>query len=141
MVGHGASSSGLFYIANVYYDRSSRRSLFLNKGLIRVLPIRSLMFFILCSGNISIPPTINFWSEIYLIGSLLGFDTLIILVFPIGSFLGVVFTIIIYSYTQHGKMVFGRGGVTTLIGRETLLILLHIIPLYLFFLNIGVVFE
>jgi len=140
MVGHGVSSSGLFFIANAYYERRSSRSLFLNKGLIRILPIGSLIFFILTRGNISVPPTINFWSEIYLIGSLLGFDTIIILIFPVGSFLGVVFRILMYSYIQHGRILFLTNRAVTFIGREILLIVLHILPLYMFFLNISVVF-
>jgi NADH-ubiquinone oxidoreductase chain 4 len=60
IVGHGASSSGLFYIVNVYYDRRSSRSMFLNKGLIGVLPLGRLILFLLCRGNISVPPSINF---------------------------------------------------------------------------------
>jgi NADH-quinone oxidoreductase subunit M len=139
-VGHGLSSSGLFFIANVYYDRSSSRSLFFNKGLVGVLPIGRLMFFILCRGNISVPPTINFWSEIYLIGSILGYDTFIMLVFPVGSFLGVVFTMLIYSYTQHGKTFFSTNGSFTITRRELLIIQLHIFPLYLLFLEIDVIF-
>jgi hypothetical protein len=73
-------------------------------------------------------------------GSLLGFDMLMIVVFPIGSFLGVVFTIIIYSYTQHGKIAVLIGRVITLTRREILIIVLHAIPLYLFFLKIETLF-
>jgi len=140
IIGHGVSSSGLFYIANIYYERRVRRRIFLNKGLVRVLPIGSLIFFLLCSGNISVPPTINFWSEIYLMGAILGFDTFIIFVFPVGSFLGVVFTILMYSYTQHGKIVVSTHRALILTRREVLIMVLHIIPLYLVFLRIDVLF-
>ena len=38
LISHGLRSSGLFYIVNLYYERSGRRLLFLNKGIVRNLP-------------------------------------------------------------------------------------------------------
>ena len=38
IVSHGLCSSGLFYIVNLYYKRTKRRLLFLNKGILRLLP-------------------------------------------------------------------------------------------------------
>jgi len=140
ILGHGLSSSGLFLIANTYYERSSRRRIFLNRGLVGVFPVGSLIFFLLCGGNFSVPPTVNFWAEICLIGSILGFDTFIMLVFPIGSFLGVIFTMLIFSYTQHGKRTYSSNGFLALLNREVLVILLHVLPLYFLFVNIGVLF-
>ena len=34
IISHGLCSSGIFYIVNIYYLRSGRRLLFLNKGII-----------------------------------------------------------------------------------------------------------
>jgi NADH-ubiquinone oxidoreductase chain 4 len=58
------------------------------------------------AANIAAPPTINLASEIFLIMRILSYDTAIILVFPVGSFLGAVFTLFIFSYSQHGKSYF-----------------------------------
>jgi len=68
IISHGISSSGLFCIVNMYYERLGRRSFFLNKGLILVLPIFSMIIFMLCAANISAPPTINLLSEIFFNG-------------------------------------------------------------------------
>lgn len=38
IISHGICSSGLFYIVNFYYDRSSSRLLILNKGIINYIP-------------------------------------------------------------------------------------------------------
>jgi len=38
IISHGLCSSGIFFIVNLYYERSGRRLLFLNKGMIRNLP-------------------------------------------------------------------------------------------------------
>lgn len=42
MVSHGLCSSGLFCLANISYERCLSRSLYLNKGLLRVIPSLSL---------------------------------------------------------------------------------------------------
>jgi len=38
IISHGLCSSGLFYMVNIYYSRSIRRLLVLNKGIISKLP-------------------------------------------------------------------------------------------------------
>lgn len=42
MVGHGLCSSGLFCVLGLVYNRSLTRSLYLNKGIINIIPIRRL---------------------------------------------------------------------------------------------------
>lgn len=42
IIGHGLCSSGLFYIVNIYYIKSHRRIIFLNKGMITILPVYSI---------------------------------------------------------------------------------------------------
>jgi len=42
IISHGLCSSGLFCLANIAYERSGRRRLFLNKGLINLIPRLSL---------------------------------------------------------------------------------------------------
>jgi len=39
IISHGLCSSGIFYIVNLYYERSGRRLLFLNKGIVRNLQL------------------------------------------------------------------------------------------------------
>lgn len=102
IIGHGISSSGLFCIVNMYYERSGRRRFYVNKGLLLLAPLFSLFLFMLRAANIAAPPTINLLSEIYLIARIMGYDMSMVLVFSVGSFLGAVFTIFMYSYSQHG---------------------------------------
>jgi len=65
MVSHGISSSGLFCFVNILYERLGRRSIFMRKGIINLIPLFSLILFMLCSSNISAPPSINLLSEIF----------------------------------------------------------------------------
>jgi NADH-ubiquinone oxidoreductase chain 4 len=129
ILGHGLASSGLFCALNIYYERTGRRRFYLNKGLILILPGFCLIFFILCGANIAAPPTINLLAEIYLMARIFSYDKLILLVFPLGSFLGAVFRIFLFSFSQHGKRLNSLGSYCE--GRvvEYLSFVLHIIPL------------
>ena len=131
MVRHGLSSSGLFCIVNMYYERFSSRRIFMNKGIIMILPSFRLLMFLLCASNISAPPTINLLSEIFLIYRVIQYSPYIILLFPIGSFLGAVFTFYLFSFTQHGKIFNIIYGFFPINSREYHCILLHLIPINL----------
>lgn len=141
LIAHGLRSSGLFCIVNIYYERSLRRRMFLNKGLIIVFPILAFLIFILCAANIAAPPSINLLSEIILIIRLIKLDYLIIIVFPLGSFLGAVFTLFIFSYTQHGNLYFSNYRFLLSNFREYHILMLHIFPLNYLFLRATLFLE
>lgn len=105
MVRHGLASSGLFCIVNIYYERSGRRRMYLNKGLVSVLPLFTIFVFILAAANIAAPPTINLLSEIFLMVRILKFDYVMLFIFPLASYMGAVFTLFFFSFSQHGKSV------------------------------------
>lgn len=61
---HGFVSSGLFICAGgVLYDRSSTRLITYYRGIAQVMPLFSILFFILCLGNCGVPLTLNFVGE------------------------------------------------------------------------------
>jgi len=61
---HGFVSSGLFICAGgVLYDRSHTRLITYYRGITQMMPIFSIIFFILCLGNCGAPLTINFIGE------------------------------------------------------------------------------
>ena len=61
---HGFVSSGLFICAGgVLYDRSGTRSIAYYKGMAQMMPLFSILFFILCLGNCGTPLTLNFIGE------------------------------------------------------------------------------
>lgn len=61
---HGFVSSGLFICAGgVLYDRSSTRLITYYRGMAQVMPIFSVLFFILSLGNSGTPLTLNFIGE------------------------------------------------------------------------------
>jgi NADH-ubiquinone oxidoreductase chain 4 len=61
---HGFVSSGLFICAGgVLYDRSSTRLITFYRGMAQIMPIFSIIFFLLCLGNCGVPLTLNFIGE------------------------------------------------------------------------------
>jgi NADH-ubiquinone oxidoreductase chain 4 len=61
---HGFVSSGLFICAGgVLYDRSSTRLITYYRGITQLMPLFSILFFILCLGNCGVPLTLNFVGE------------------------------------------------------------------------------
>jgi len=61
---HGFVSSGLFICAGgVLYDRSGTRLIYFYKGTAQVMPLFSVLFFILSLGNCGVPLTLNFVGE------------------------------------------------------------------------------
>jgi len=61
---HGFVSSGLFICAGgVLYDRSGTRLITFYRGIAQVMPLFSILFFILSLGNCGVPITLNFIGE------------------------------------------------------------------------------
>ena len=61
---HGFVSSGLFICAGgVLYDRSATRLISFYRGTAQMMPLFSILFFILSLGNCGVPLTLNFVGE------------------------------------------------------------------------------
>lgn len=61
---HGFVSSGLFIcVGGVLYDRSGTRLIPFYRGIAQIMPIFSILFFILCLANCGVPLTLNFVGE------------------------------------------------------------------------------
>lgn len=135
ILAHGLCSSGLFCLANISYERTSRRRIYINKGLINLIPNLSLWWFLLCSRNISAPPSLNLIREILLINSLIFYDSSLILILFILIFLRAAYSLFLYSYTQHGKLNSGLFSFYQIQYREYLLLFLHWVPLNLLILK------
>nr|ALO77104.1 NADH deshydrogenase subunit 4 [Eurypogon sp. EUR01] len=134
MVAHGLCSSGLFCLANFSYERIMSRSIFLNKGFINIMPSMAMWWFLLCSSNMAAPPSLNLIGELFLLSSLImwNFYLMIILIFL--SFFGAVYSLYLYSFTQHGCMFSGMYSFSLNYVREFLLVFLHWFPLNLLFM-------
>lgn len=63
-IAHGFVSSGLFIcVGGILYDRSGTRMIYFYRGLTQLMPLFSILFFILALGNCGAPLTLNFIGE------------------------------------------------------------------------------
>nr|ALO70590.1 NADH deshydrogenase subunit 4 [Gyrohypnus fracticornis] len=135
MMAHGLCSSGLFCLANISYERLLSRSLFLNKGLINIMPSMSLWWFLLSSSNMAAPPSLNLLAEIMLINSLVSWSYYCMIMLSLMSFFSAVYSLYLYAYSQHGKIYSGLYSFSMGVNREYLLLFLHWFPLNLLVLK------
>nr|YP_010478289.1 NADH dehydrogenase subunit 4 [Nesophrosyne sp. 29 GMB-2012]UVI59733.1 NADH dehydrogenase subunit 4 [Nesophrosyne sp. 29 GMB-2012] len=128
MLGHGFCSSGLFYMANMLYTRTLSRSFYLNKGLMTYIPSSSLVWFLLCSFNMSCPPSLNFISEFMILISIMSFWSYSLYWFALISFMCACFSYYLYSYSFHGVYhnMYSFSMITVM---EYLCVFMHLIPL------------
>nr|ALO70603.1 NADH deshydrogenase subunit 4 [Staphylinidae sp. 2 EF-2015] len=135
MLAHGLCSSGLFCLANINYERLLSRSLFLNKGLINLLPSISLWWFLLSSSNMAAPPSFNLVGEVMLINSLISWHWISLIFLSLMSFFSAAYSLYLYSFSQHGKLSMSIYSFSMGTMREFLLLMLHWIPLNLIILK------
>nr|YP_009709672.1 NADH dehydrogenase subunit 4 [Dorcus ursulus]QEX51691.1 NADH dehydrogenase subunit 4 [Dorcus ursulus] len=135
MVAHGLCSSGLFCLANISYERLGSRSLYLNKGLINLMPSMSLWWFLLSSSNMAAPPSLNLMGEIMLINSLVSWSFLSMIFLSLISFFSAAYSLFLYAYSQHGKLYSGMYSLSMGNVREYLLLFLHWFPLNIIILK------
>nr|AWN56320.1 NADH dehydrogenase subunit 4 [Nephaspis sp. DPP-2018] len=138
MVAHGLCSSGLFFLVNINYERFYSRSLYLNKGILNLAPSLSMFWFLLISSNMAAPPSLNLLSEIMLINSLLSYSMFFIFFIIIISFFSAVYSLYLFSFSQHGKLsvLFSFLNINI---REYLVLFLHWIPLNILLLKSDLV--
>nr|AWB98506.1 NADH dehydrogenase subunit 4 [Anopheles darlingi]AWB99143.1 NADH dehydrogenase subunit 4 [Anopheles darlingi] len=135
MIAHGLCSSGLFCLANISYERMGSRSLLINKGLLNFMPTLSLWWFLLCSGNMAAPPTLNLLGEISLLNSIVGWSWITMIMLTFLSFFSAAYSLYLFAYSQHGKIYSGVHFFSVGSVREFSLLMLHWLPLNLLILK------
>nr|AWB98051.1 NADH dehydrogenase subunit 4 [Anopheles albitarsis] len=135
MIAHGLCSSGLFCLANISYERMGSRSLLINKGLLNFMPTLSLWWFLLCSGNMAAPPTLNLLGEISLLNSIVAWSWVSMIMLTFLSFFSAAYSLYLFAYSQHGKVYSGVYFFSVGTVREFSLLMLHWVPLNILILK------
>nr|YP_009093871.1 NADH dehydrogenase subunit 4 [Marisa cornuarietis]AIT57579.1 NADH dehydrogenase subunit 4 [Marisa cornuarietis] len=140
MIAHGFCSSSLFALANYTYEKTHTRSLFTTKGLLLTLPILSLWWFLFSTINMAAPPSINLLSEIMMFSSLMLFFKYLILCLMLMSFLAAVYSMYVYTATQHGGNPKFMVPYSNFNNTSSTLLILHWIPVNFFILKTHLFF-
>lgn len=140
IIGHGLCSSGLFCVLGLNYNRSLRRRIYLNKGIIILIPSCRLWWFMFCSGNLSFPPTLNLPGEVILFISLLRWSKSLCVLIALFGTVSSIYRIYLFSFTQQGvnSNYFSFAQFSL---RESLIIFLHWVPLNFLILDLSLFFS
>jgi NADH-quinone oxidoreductase subunit M len=77
MLSHGLVSPSLFFLIDVLFKRYGSRILGYHSGLIRLMPLYAMTFFVFCLANISFPGTSGFIGELLVLLALINVSTLL----------------------------------------------------------------
>lgn len=99
---HGLCSPALFSLAARVYDWSHSRRVLLRKGILRVFPLFSVFWFLMCIVNMGIPPSLNFFSEIFCVGSLVYLSVFFVVPLALICLFTGVYCIFLYRVVNHG---------------------------------------
>jgi NADH-ubiquinone oxidoreductase chain 4 len=128
---HGFVSSGLFFcIGGVLYDRTHTRLISYYRGVTQIMPLFSLLFFILCLSNMGTPLTINFIGEfLSLYGAFERLPALGILACS-SVVLSAAFTIYLYNRIAFGGSLsaYFKVNVSDLTKREFVILMSLVVP-------------
>jgi len=129
IIAHGLRSSALFVLANISYEITHTRRIFLTKGLLCVSPITSIWWFLFTGANIAAPPSINLLREIILISSILSYSLSSILLVSLIRFFTAAYSLHIFSTTQHGQIRSFAHPLLSIKIKDITLLLIHFIPI------------
>ena len=130
ILAHGICSSGLFAMANRFYERSHSRSFNLNKGLLARAPFIVGMAFFLIRANFGGPFTLNLLGEILLILSLGQINQGLLVSILLLSFFSAAYRLILFRRVIQGRMSSSREGSHEYSSRELRFCLAHCWPLF-----------
>ena len=104
VIAHGVCRPSIFALANNLYRNSHTRLIVINKGNIST-PLIIVISIIIIRANIGVPPSINLWSEVIAITSLISlFLWRLIFFIPI-ALLAVLYNLFLYVSLIHGKNI------------------------------------
>nr|YP_007026877.2 NADH dehydrogenase subunit 4 [Metacrangonyx longicaudus] len=137
MVAHGLCSSGLFYLVDIIYKRTGTRSLYINKGLLNILPNLSFWWFMFLLANLAGPPTLNLFSELCMIINLVSWNKFNMLILMGITFLTGAYNIYLYSLSQHNNYLFSKNIIMNCSFLNYYILFNHLAPLNIMILSIS----
>nr|YP_003667904.1 NADH dehydrogenase subunit 4 [Brookesia decaryi]BAJ08069.1 NADH dehydrogenase subunit 4 [Brookesia decaryi] len=134
MVAHGITSSMLFCLANIMYERTNTRTLIMMQGMQIAMPLMTAFWFLANLTNMAIPPTINLFGEIMIIMTTFNWSAPTLIITSLTAAITAIYSMHMFLTSQQGKlpkdmMIYPPHT------REYLIITLHLIPTMLLIIN------
>lgn len=103
LLAHGFCSAALFMFANIFYNRVGSRKIYLVFSCFKSIVLMLAIWLIFCVSNSSLPPSLNYFSEIVILIPLVSnFKILYLLPLLLFFFLKGIYKIFLYFNLSHG---------------------------------------
>ena len=102
MIAHGIVSSALFFCVGILYDRYHTRLLRYYGGLVQLMPLFSIFFFVFTLANMSFPGTSNFIGEVLILTGIFQKNIFVMFLVSTGIILSAIYSIWLFN-----RIVFG----------------------------------
>nr|QGZ05152.1 NADH dehydrogenase subunit 4 [Phrynocephalus forsythii]QGZ05153.1 NADH dehydrogenase subunit 4 [Phrynocephalus forsythii] len=135
MVAHGLTSSMLFCLTNMLYERTSTRMLIAMRGMQKAMPLMTSYWLIASLTNLALPPTINLIGEIQIMTTLFNWSPLTIMMTATGAAITAIYSLQMFMTSQQGHLTKDSKEVYPAQTRELLIMILHALPILLLTLN------
>nr|AHZ88992.1 NADH dehydrogenase subunit 4 [Phrynocephalus theobaldi orientalis] len=135
MVAHGLTSSMLFCLANMLYERTNTRMLITMRGMQKAMPLMTTYWLIANLTNLALPPTINLIGEIQIMTTLFNWSPLTIMMSTMGTVITAIYSLQMFMTSQQGHLTKDSKEVYPTQTRELLIMILHALPILLLTLN------
>nr|YP_009444536.1 NADH dehydrogenase subunit 4 [Microceramus pontificus]ASP44429.1 NADH dehydrogenase subunit 4 [Microceramus pontificus] len=104
MFAHGYTSSAMFLMAFLTYQKVGTRSLYYFQGLLKVYPWISLFWFLWCCINMAAPPSVNLIGELFLIPTAYLISPIMLVILVLIMIMSVGYNMYMYSLVNHGSL-------------------------------------
>nr|QDX17897.1 NADH dehydrogenase subunit 4 [Crotalus cerastes] len=130
MIAHGFTSSALFCLANMTYERTHTRILILTRGFHNILPMATTWWLMANLMNMAIPPSMNFTGELLIMSALFNWCPTTIIMLGLSMLITASYSLHMFLSTQMGPTLLNYQTEPSH-SREHLLMTLHLAPLLL----------
>nr|ADI79426.1 NADH dehydrogenase subunit 4 [Thylaeodus sp. TAR-2010] len=137
MLAHGFTSSALFSLSGYSYEYFMTRSMLIMKGMLLLMPSFTLWWFIFCIMNMAAPPSINLVGELMIFISCLSYSWLFLLSTGLMMFLSCVYSMYLYTSTQHGMSSGYLNFIGSFKSSGNLVLFLHLVPSVILILSVS----
>jgi NADH-ubiquinone oxidoreductase chain 4 len=97
MFGHAITSGALFLGIGILYDRFKTRLIYYYSGIVILMPIFSILYFLFILSNFGFPGTANFVGEFLITVGGFAFSSVILVLSTIGLILTLVYSLFFYN--------------------------------------------
>nr|YP_003667956.1 NADH dehydrogenase subunit 4 [Hydrosaurus amboinensis]BAJ08134.1 NADH dehydrogenase subunit 4 [Hydrosaurus amboinensis] len=102
MIAHGLTSSMMFCLANMLYERTNTRTMIMMRGMQKIMPLMTTYWLIATLTNLALPPTINLIGELQIIYSLYNWSPPTLALSATAATITAIYSLYMFSATQQG---------------------------------------